>query len=300
MAFPGPASIVIRSKNDGPLIGATLKGVYNQDYPGALEVIHIDSGSTDDTVEIIKASRPAKLIQIKAEEYVPGVVLNRGMREASSPWVVFLNSDAEPAGRSWLSELLAAAESSPKAGAAFGRQTPRPDCQAVFAHDYERCFGDRRESKNWDHFFSMVSSAVRRDVWEREPFREDLQYSEDDEWSRRLAGKGWAVVYAEKSVAIHSHNYTLKQACKRAYGEAFALAALPGVSQNQYGLLRTLVTGNAREALRDLGYCARAGRVKEWPHAIAVRTAQRWGKLRGFHDGLQRYRQEDVLQTAPA
>jgi rhamnosyltransferase len=289
-----PVSIVIRSKNDAALIGATLQGVARQDYAGPIEVINIDSGSTDNTVEIIRGFRPAKLIQILAEDYVPGVVLNRGMREARSPWVVFLNSDCEPVNTSWLSELLTAAQSAPHAGTVYGRQVPRPDCRAVYAHDYERCFGPARLAEQWDHFFSMANSAVNRSAWEEQPFREDLQYSEDDEWSRRLIGAGWEVPYAEKAAVIHSHNYTLTQAFRRCYGEGFALAAIESVEEARHDFFRTVVAGIARESLRDLGYCARTGRLTEWPHAVAVRSAQRLGKFNGFQDGWAHYRSTNL------
>jgi rhamnosyltransferase len=289
-----PVSVVVRSKNDGALIGATIWGIHRQDYPGTIEIIHIDSGSTDDTVEIIQESKPAKLIRIRADEYIPGAVLNRGMREASSPWVVFLNSDCEPANRHWMSELLASAQSDGGIGAAFGRQIPRRDCQAVYAHDYERCFGPARETARWDHFFSMASSVVRRAAWEEHPFREDLQYSEDDEWSRRLVARGWRIAYAEKAVVIHSHNYTLKQAFRRCYGEGFALAALDCVDERTHNLFRTVLAGVVRESFRDLRYCARTGLLAEWPHAIAVRTAQRLGKLEGFRRGWRHYRSANL------
>ncbi len=288
-SLPQPVTIVVRSKNDGALIGGTLREVMRQDYPGLLELIHIDSGSTDNTVEIIRGFKPDKLIQIRAEDYIPGAVLNRGMREARSAWVVFLNSDCQPAGPRWLSDLMAAAQSGPNVGAAFGRQIPRRDCQAVYAHDYARCFGPDRETAQWDHFFSMANSAVRRDVWEQHPFREDLQYSEDDEWSRRLVARGWQIAYAEKAAVIHSHNYTLFQAFRRCYGEAFALAALDCVDEHTHNLFRTVLAGIARESVRDFRYCAREGRLDEWPHALAVRTAQRLGKLKGFRRGWAHY-----------
>jgi rhamnosyltransferase len=282
----------MRSKNDGALIGATLRGVRAQNFPGRVELIHIDSGSTDDTLAIIRSFEPAKLIQITPEEYVPGVVLNRGMREASAPWVVFLNSDGEPADERWLSELLARAHCSPEAGATFGRQIPRPDCRAVYAHDYERCFGPTRESKQWNHFFSMANSVVRREAWEEHQFREDLQYSEDDEWSRRLITSGWKIAYAEDAIVVHSHNYTLREARRRSYGEAFALAAVEGVSESHYSFLRTVVAGSARQAIRDFKYCVQERRSGEWPHAVFVRVAQRLGKLRGFRDGWRRCQAE--------
>ena len=290
MAAAPPVSIVMRSKNDAPLIGATLEAVHTQDYPGPVEMIHIDSGSTDATVDTIRLFHPQKLVQIAPHEYVPGTVLNRGMREANSPWVIFLNSDCTPVNDRWLSETMAMAVASPKAGAIFGRQVPRPDCQAVYAHDYDRCFGEERESRRWDHFFSMANSAVRRAAWQEQPFREDLQYSEDDEWSRRLVRHGWEVVYAEEAVVMHSHNYTLPQAFRRAYGEAYALAALDEIHADHYGLLGAFASG-AREGVRDFGYCLRQHRLAEWPHALAVRAWQRAGKLRGFRDGWAHYRQ---------
>lgn len=281
-------SIVIRSKNDAALIGATIDAVHRQDIADSLELIHIDSGSTDGTLDIIKKSQPQKLIRVA--KYVPGEVLNRGMREARSPWVVFLNSDCEPVDTHWLGELLAAAKNAPRVGATFGRQMPRPDCQAVYAHDYDRCFGENRESVKWDHFFSMANSAVNREAWLQQPFREDLQYSEDDEWSRRLVKNGWEIAYAERAAVLHSHNYSLPQAFRRCYGEAFALAALDDVSEKEYGLFRIGISGLAREAARDLGYCLRTGRLAEWPHALAVRAWQRAGKLRGFRDGWAHYK----------
>jgi rhamnosyltransferase len=280
----------MRSMNDGPLIGAVLRKVYAQDFPGGVELVHIDSGSSDNTVAEIKATTPWKLIQIKPEEYVPGVVLNRGMRESRSDWVVFLNSDAEPADLRWLSELLAAAHAQPKVGTAFSRQIPRSDCQAVFAHDYDRCFGPQRESVNWPHFFSMVSCIVNRRAWEEQPFREDLQYAEDDEWSKRLKEHGWGVEFAEKSVAIHSHNYTFKQAYKRAYGDCFAASAtrqdaVPRPFDWVKGLVKTVL----RDTTLDLSWCLRERRLKEWPHAICVRVAQRIGRTVGYRRGWFHY-----------
>ena len=290
MDYTPPVSVVMRSKNDGAIIGATLRALYNQDYPGGVEVIHFDSGSTDNTVAQIQARRPFKLIQIHAEEYVPGVVLNCGMREARSEWVVFLNSDAEPANPRWLSGLIDATRSEAHLGAAFSRQVPRPDCSAVYARDYDRCFGPLRESAHWDHFFSMVSCIVNRDAWEKYPFREDLQYAEDDEWSRRLKAHDWGIAFAPDSIAIHSHNYTLGEAYKRAYGDTFAGAA----TKSQIRLSPTdwvygVVFAATQDAARDWGWCRQESRLREWPHAVCVRLAQRLGKTVGFRKGWHHY-----------
>jgi len=285
-----PISIVMRSFNDGPLIGGTLRAVHAQDWPGGVDLVHIDSGSKDDTVPIIRSFNPRVFIQIQPHEYVPGRVLNRGMREAHGDWVVFLNSDAEPADNRWLAELLAVAVSNPKLGTVFSRQIPRPDCQAVYAHDYDRCFGPERESKDWDHFFSMVSCAVYRPAWEAQPFREDLQYAEDDEWSRRLKAHGWGVAFAEKSIAIHSHNYTLRQAYKRAHGDSYAAAATQPQNRPKWSnWIYGVVLAWLRDAGREWTWGRRHGKLGGFAHACAVRLAQRLGKTLGFRRGWRHY-----------
>lgn len=280
--------VVIRSKNDAALIGKTLEGVRSQDYPGRIRRLHIDSGSTDGTCEIIRDSRPDQFLQIRAEDYIPGRVLNTGMKLSDGEWVVFLNSDAEPVGRDWLGKLLAATRGG-KVGTVFGRQIPRPDCEAVYAHDYERCFGPNRESDRWPHFFSMVSSAVNRTVWNEHAFREDLRYSEDEEWSFRVKRAGWEIRYAGESTVMHSHNYTLAQARKRNYGEGFALGATPALADGLSASLPGALLAAGRDAIKDLSFCARQGRLGEWPRALAVRLAQRLGKREGLKDGRRHY-----------
>ena len=96
--------VVMRSKNDAGLIGATLEAVRSQTVP--CRILNIDSGSTDGTTAIIRRFTD-RLIEIPPGEYVPGRVLNRGMEETSGEVVVFLNADATPADRLWLENLLA-------------------------------------------------------------------------------------------------------------------------------------------------------------------------------------------------
>lgn len=292
--------IVMRSKNDGPLIGAVLDGIHRQRHAASVRLVHIDSGSTDQTVDVIRSFRPWKLIQIRPEEYVPGAVLNRGMRETSGDWVVFLNSDAEPANDAWLENVLTVAKAAPRIAAAFSRQLPRAGCQAVYAHDYERCFGPARESAHWEHFFSMVSCVVNRAAWREHPFRTDLSYAEDDEWSQRVKRHGWGVAFAEESHAVHSHNYTLRQVYRRSRGDAFANAATGSQWPGPVVSYATAAAGALRDALKDWLWCRSQQRLHEWPQAVAVRVAQRLGKTAGYRAGWRHYRLDGDEAPLPA
>jgi len=281
-------SIVLRSFNEAWALRSTLAALKAQTYRN-WELIAFDSGSIDGSVDIIRQAEPAHFVQMLPHEYRPGRVLNQGMELARHDRVIFLNADATPQGHDWLEPLVQALGDS-RVAAAFGRQIPRPDCEAVFAHDYERCFAADRESAHWEHFFSMVSSGLRRDVWTLRGFRETMQYSEDDEYTRWCRAEGYRVCYCPNSVVMHSHNYTPRQAYKRSFGEAWALAAVWPDSERDFNMRRSLFLGWLRDAAGDLRYCLGAGRLRQFPHALRIRWEQRLGRLHGFHAGWQMHR----------
>jgi rhamnosyltransferase len=281
------ATIIIRSFNEGWSLCQTLPALRSQSYTN-WELIVIDSGSTDGSCDLIRGAKPAHFIQISPAEYHPSRVLNQGMRLARAERAIFLNADATPQGSEWLRPLVEAL-ADPRTAAVFGRQIPRPGCPAVYAHDYERCFGPQRQSAQWEHFFSMVSSGLRKDIWSQRGFLDQMQYSEDDEYTRWCRAQGYQVVYCPESVVVHSHNYSPAQAYKRTFGEAKALAAVWNHSPRQINWARTVLLGWLNDLRRDIAYCKRRQRLDELPHAALIRWNQRRGKLAGFREGWRFY-----------
>ena len=276
-------SIIMRSFNEAWALKGTLPALAAQEFKN-WELIVIDSGSTDGSQELIRAGQPAHFVQITPKEYNPSRVMNQGLRLAKSEFGIFLNADATPQGANWLRPLVNALQD-PKTAACFGRQIPRPDCQAVFANDYDRCFGPNRESAKWDHFFSMVSSGLRKDVWSQRGFREDLQYAEDDEYTRWCKAQGYAVAYVPESVAMHSHNYTPEQSYKRGFGDARAIGKAWTGSPEEFNFAKTVLLGWASDVRHDFKFCAREKKLGELAHAAGIRWQQRKGKLAGFRQG---------------
>jgi rhamnosyltransferase len=288
-------SIIMRSYNEAWALRETLPALAAQEYRH-WELIVIDSGSTDGSVELLEEAKPRHFVRIRAHEYNPSRVMNRGMQLARSEFGIFLNADATPVDSNWLRPLAMALQD-PKIAAVFGRQIPRPGCRAVYAHDYLRCFGESRESAEWEHFFSMVSSGLRKDIWSKRGFLEKMQYSEDDEYTRWCRGQGYKVVYCPESVAIHSHNYTPGQAYKRSFGEARALAAVWEREPSGVNWWKTFCMGWLNDLRRDLVYCARSRRLWEFPHAAGIRFQQRRARVAGFRDGWQFYRGQERAQN---
>jgi rhamnosyltransferase len=274
-------SVIMRSFNEGWALKETLPALKSQSITD-WELIVIDSGSTDGSIELIRDVSPQHFIQIHSSEYNPSRVMNQGMELSATPYGIFLNADATPQNENWLAPLFEALHSK-KTAAAFSRQIPRADCDAVFASDYERCFGEQRDSKHWDHFFSMVSSGLRKDVWLQRGFDESLTYAEDDEYTRWCVSQGYTVEYCPESVAIHSHNYTVKQSFQRGYGDALAMAHAGSVKPAQESYLRTRILGTLSDLKHDIRYCLNHRKMAQLPHAMKIRWAQRKGKWLGYN-----------------
>lgn len=288
-----PVSIILRCYNEAWALRETLPALAAQNHRN-WELIAFDSGSTDGSVELIRQAKPREFVQLRPHDYRPGRVLNHGMELSRHERVIFLNADAAPQSSDWLGPLVAAL-ADPQTAAVFGRQIPRPDCMAPFARDYERCFGPHRESARWDHFFSMVSSGLRRDVWSQRGFLDDMQYSEDDEYTRWCRAAGYQIRYCPESVVMHSHNYTPRQAYKRSFGEAWALAAVWAGCPDKFKGQRALLLGWLRDAIEDLRYCVRGRRANEWPGSLRIRWEQRLGRLHGFQAGWQMHRVDRLV-----
>lgn len=281
-----PIPVVVRSHNDRQLIEHTLQMAGKQTL--ACEIHVFDNDSTDGTLDILPLY-PVVVHRVPAGTYVPGSVLNEAMQSIKSPcpYVVFLNSDCTPVDAYWLENLIAGF-SDDSVAAVFSRQMPRPDCLPLFAKDTEDTFGDGSRQKYWKHCFSMASSAIRRECWESMPFRIDIQYSEDIDWTWRARQKGWSIAYAAESRVYHSHNYTLAQFKKRQKGEGKADAQIFNWTRWERSLLRYSLLPYLRQVKSDAAYLRRQRKAKLMPYSLALRFSQLVGRRQGFVEGLRK------------
>jgi len=277
-------TVIMRARNDRPIITRTLAALARQTVAARLLVF--DNQSTDGT-EAEVAAAAAAVFTVPAGQYVPGRVLNAAMREADSEFVVFLNSDCVPDDPRWLERLLAGF-SSENVAAVFGRQRPRPDCTPLFARDTETAFGDGTDATAWRHHFSMANSAIRRSVWLNLPFREDLQYSEDIDWTWRARQQGLEIRYVPDAAVEHSHNYSWRQYYRRQFGEGEAEARIFDWNAWQRSWLRYAALPYVRQVLSDVTHAVRHRQVTALVTAPAFRMAQLLGRYAGFRQGWSR------------
>ena len=214
-------SVVIRTYNEAAHVADTLRAVFDQ-RDIEPEVIVVDSGSTDGTLEIV-GGFPAKLVQIEKAEFSYGRALNLGFAAATAPLVASLSAHARPLDRHWLRNL-ARPFTDPLVDGVVGKTLPHTDCNPFDRRGLLRQYGTERRFLFDGRLpgFSNANSCVRRSAWEAEPFDETLPYSEDVLWARRRLGLGRRLVYAPDAACYHSHNETPAQLLRRFHGEAAA------------------------------------------------------------------------------
>src|SRR5258705_5556824 len=228
-------SIIILTKNGGELFADVLARLFECDGILEAEILVIDSGSTDRTIEYAMRHPQIRLHRIPAAEFGHGKTRNLGARMTTRPVIVYLVQDATPAMPDFLTRLAMPLSDEGLAGV-YGRQLPRswtnklerifldstyPDAREVRSCAERRALGIR------DIFFSNVCSAIRRDVWERIPFDDSLIMSEDQLWAKQVLLAGQRLLYEPGAVVFHSHNYGLREVVKRNF---YSGASLLGIA----------------------------------------------------------------------
>lgn len=285
------ATVVIPTLNGELYLDRLLTMLEQQDFDGTVEVLVIDSGSTDRTLEIVRNHPAVRLHEIPNSEFGHGKTRNLAARLARGRIVAYLTQDAIPLSVGWLRSL---AEPLDPAGAdavaVFGKQEPRPGCfplqkyeiQAVFARFgdqlalYQRAAGVPTASElDLLAFYSDVNSATRRDfLLDVIPYR-DLSYSEDMAFARDLIEAGYRKAYSPEGSVEHSNDLTFREYGKRIFDETLAMrrvdesAPLFGfgsrVLRGGYGILKDSVR-IIRDSEYGVGATLRWLVVNPWYH----------------------------------
>jgi rhamnosyltransferase len=293
------ASAVVPVRDGGEPLRGLLAALRDQDLPGGLEIVALDSASRDGSREALAAAG-ARVLPVAPGQFDHGETRNLGAREAHGEFVLFLSQDAVPQDAGYARRLVAALAAEPRLAGAFARQQPRADADPLTRRDLRDWVAaaatprtvfleapDRLEAlPPLERYrlcaFDNVASAVRREVLLQHPFAA-TRFGEDIEWGQRVLRQGYGLAYVPDAVVVHSHRRRARDLYRRNYLGHRALLRLFGLRTVPDGLhLLRAALGSLASDLRTLQ--REGASPRQWLSAPAEALAATLGQYRGARD----------------
>jgi glycosyltransferase involved in cell wall biosynthesis len=271
------ASIVIRACNEEKHIAQLLEGIARQSLKDR-EIILVDSGSTDRTLEIA-SHYPVQVVHIQPEEFTFGYSLNQGISQSHGELIVIASAHVYPIYPDWL-ECLLAPFADPQVALTYGKQRGNSfnkfSEQQIFHHWYP----DRSQPHQPYPFCNNANAAIRRPLWESFRYNETLPGLEDLEWAHRIMAQGYAISYTAEAEVIHIHQETPHEVYNRYLREAMAFKRLfPQEHYHLWNLFHNLTSNIVSDAL----YATRQRKFSSYIGEIFwFRWMQFWGTYKGY------------------
>ncbi|MBA5778048.1 glycosyltransferase [Stappia sp. F7233] len=273
-------SVIIRSLNEELHIGKLLIGLEQQDFRD-FEVILVDSGSSDRTVEIARKFN-VKIVEIAKSEFSFGRSLNLGCAAARGEILLAASAHVYPTRRNWISRIIEPF-SDPQVVLSYGRQVGNDATKFSEHQIFKAWFGEESTNRQRSHFCNNANCAVRRSAWLRLRYDETLTGLEDLAWAKEMQKTGGRLAYVADAEIVHVHDETYAGIRNRYRREAIAMKHIEPTIRFGAG---ELVTASVRNIASDAIEAFRQGRLsREVASILLFRLNQFWGTYVGHRQG---------------
>lgn len=239
-------SIIIRTLNEEKFLDQLLNSIKNQNIKNikSYEVIIIDSGSTDNTLEIAK-KHDVKILHLKKEDFSFGKSLNYGCKNANGDILVFVSGHCVPLNNLWLENLTNVFFRDSSIKYTYGRQIGDADSSFSELVYFDKFFPENGKNNIFKNYFcNNANSALLKDTWLKFKFNEKITGLEDIDLAKRIleANEG-KTIYVNNAGVLHHHNENFKQIMNRYKRESYAMKFIhPEINFNIIDTIRILVS----------------------------------------------------------
>jgi lipopolysaccharide/colanic/teichoic acid biosynthesis glycosyltransferase/glycosyltransferase involved in cell wall biosynthesis len=213
------ASIIVPVYNSEKIITECLQALKKQTLPRHLyEIIVVDDGSTDQTEDVVEKIGGVRFLT--QNHHGPAAARNLGARNAKGEILLFTDSDCVPT-ENWLEEMLRPFNNPEVKGAKGIYKTHQKRLVPRFVQlEYETKY-DRMSQFPTIDFIDTYSAAYRKSLFLANGGFESLFKTpsvEDQEFSFRLARKGYRLEFAPRACVFHTHDETVNDYIRRKWG----------------------------------------------------------------------------------
>ncbi|WP_321413333.1 glycosyltransferase [uncultured Desulfobacter sp.] len=282
--MPVTTSVIIRTYNEERYLDELLRAIAGQKFAEMdVEIVVVDSGSTDSTLEIAER-HGCRIENIKKSDFTFGYSLNVGCRAAKGEYLVFVSGHCIPVNGGWLEHLLTPLADGSVAYC-YGRQIGRDTTKFSENVHFCKTFPNYDKLPQKGYFCNNANAAITRECWEQYPFDESLTGLEDMHLAKRLAASGRHVGYAAKAEVYHIHDETWTQVLNRYEREAYALQSIaPELHFTRSDFIRFFFSGLFADLSKAVEQrCLRS----EFIEIVKFRLYMYWGTYRGSKEHLE-------------
>lgn len=274
-------SIIIRTLNESKYLDELLSSIEEQKMDEFdIEVVLVDSGSTDNTLNIAK-SHNCKTVHITRQEFSFGLSLNRGCDKAKGEMLIMISGHCVPVGNQWLQKLCQPLIDN-KAVYSYGRQIGGPDSYYSECRIFNKYYPEISQIPQEGFYCNNANSAIKRTAWDKFKFDEGLTGLEDMELAKRLVKNGEKIAYSAEANVYHYHDESWSNIKLRFERESIALQEImPQVHIGKKDLTRYLVSS----IWMDLANAWKDNLLmNKFVEIVQYRFYQYWGSYVGNHE----------------
>ena len=297
------ATVFIPTFNGEKYLDRLLLAVESQDFAGNFEILIIDSGSSDATLDIIGTHPAVRLVEIPGSEFGHGKTRNLAAKLARGTNIAYLSHDAIPADSNWLTNITAPLDPQGlDCVGVVGKHIARANCSPLLKYEIEGVFracgpdgettvidgalSKTHELTPGELFYSDVNSATRREFLLKVIAYRDVNYSEDMAFARDLLEAGYRKAYAATAIVEHSNDVTFSEYGKRIFDENLGMRRV-GEGRQSLSWVQAKLRA-VRDVLVCWGKILRDSDYSFWAkvHWMFVNPAYAWTKWVNIHRAL--------------
>ena len=273
-------SIIIRTYNEERYLNDLLNAIINQTINDHnVEIIIVDSGSTDNTLQIAK-SYNCTVKTIEKINFSFGRSLNLGCMTYNGEILIFISGHCIPANEFWLQNLINPIINN-EVILTYGKQIGGSNTKFSELQIFEKYFPTESKIPQIGFFCNNANAAILKSEWEKFKFDEDLTGLEDMYLAKKLYDSGLLMGYVSNAIVYHIHHENWGKIKNRFEREAIALQKiLPEVQISFFDLIRYIFSSiliDLKVSIQQKYYFTKL------PEIIYYRTAQYWGSYMGNH-----------------
>jgi len=273
-------SVIIRTYNEAQYLERLISNILSQKVKNfSVEIIIVDSGSTDNTLSIATKYH-CRITHIKKSEFTFGRSLNIGCQFAKGDYFVFVSGHCIPVNEDWLTELIKPFDNE-NICYVYGRQEGKETTKFSEYRHFDKHFPIYSKIPQNGFFCNNANAAIAKKAWQQFKFNEDLTGLEDMFLAKQIVEQGKQLAYIASASVYHIHNEKWAQIKVRYEREAFALQKImPELHYTFFDFIKFYLSSifhDISSAIRKKSFW------KNIPDILLFRLMQHWGTFKGNH-----------------